>query len=181
MLVGLLGPNGNRAIGRVGDTEAHGAHQAHVVDLFAGVDFHFVAAWFPTAFRGEQCEVAGLVFQGDVHRVFGHDWLPRGSCFRLGIAAPEYLKRLIVLVQFEHDENRLRPGGELLGGCDRNDFMGPLKAQFFIESLGEHDAAKHAFGRGVEIVRFGVLSAVLKVRDRHIAREGEILSSERGA
>lgn len=175
----LSGLGGNRGIGRRGDGEAHGAHQTHVVDLFAGVDFHFIAAGFPPAFRGEQCEITGLVFQGDVHRVFRHDRLPSRPCFRLGVATPEYLKRLIVLVKLEDNEDRFRTGEELFGWSDRDDFVGPLKAQFFIESLGEDNAAEHALGRGVKIVGFCVLGAILKVRDRHIVREGELLGSER--
>ena len=83
-----------------------------------------------------------------------------------------------MLVKFEDNEDRFGSFGELLGRSDRNDFMGPLKTQFFVEPFGEDDVAKHALGRGVEIVGFSVFCAVLKIRDRYVMSQREILSPE---
>ena len=79
-----------------------------------------------------------------------------------------------MLVELEYDEDRFSSGGELFGWFDGNDFMGPLKAQFFIEPFGENNAAKHSFRRGVKIIGFGAVGAVLEVRDRRIVGQREI-------
>lgn len=86
-----------------------------------------------------------------------------------------------MLVQLKHDENRFAGGRELFGRFDGNNFMGPLEAQFFIEPLGEHNATKHPFRRGVEIVGFGALGPVLKIGDRDIVGQGKVFGPGQGA
>lgn len=83
-----------------------------------------------------------------------------------------------MLVKLEYDEDRFGPGGELFGWFDGDDFMSPLKAQLFIKPFGKDNPAKHSFGWGVEIVRLGALGVILKVRDRHIVSQREILGPE---
>ena len=80
-----------------------------------------------------------------------------------------------MLVQLEDDEDRRGSDGEPFGGSDRHDFMSALKAEFFLEGFGQNNAAKHALRRGVEIVGCGSFGAVLKVRDRHVVGQREIL------
>ena len=79
-----------------------------------------------------------------------------------------------MLVELEYDEDRFGSGGELFGWFDGNDFMGSLKAQFFIEPFGEDNAAKHSFRRGVKIIGCGAVGAVLEVGDRRIVGQREI-------
>ena len=79
-----------------------------------------------------------------------------------------------MLMQLEDDEDWLGSGGKPFGRSDRYDFMGALKAEFFLERFGQHNAAKHALRRGVKIVRRGSFGAVLKVRDRHIVGQRKI-------
>ncbi|ULA59204.1 MAG: hypothetical protein LZF60_90083 [Nitrospira sp.] len=122
-----------------------------------------------------------MIFQRDVHRIFSDHDLSLCSGHILRIAAPKDLEGLVVLVQFEHNEDRPGTGGESVGGSDGNDFMGPLEAQFFIEPFGEHDVTKHAFGWGVEIVRLGALGTILKVGDRDVVGEGKLFGPQEGA
>ena len=88
-LIGLLMSRRLLLVFRRGDRKAHGAHETHVVDLLAGMDFHFVSAGLPVAVCREQLEIAGLVFQGDVHGIFSDYRLSIQSGYLLGIAAPE--------------------------------------------------------------------------------------------
>src|SRR5687768_12389737 len=83
-----------------------------------------------------------------------------------------------MLVKFEDNEDRPGPFGELLSRLDWNDFMGALKTQFFIEPLGEDNVAEHAFRWSVEIVGMGAFCSVLKVRDRHVMGQRQVLSPE---
>lgn len=81
-----------------GDCETHRAHQTHLVNLFAHVDFHFVSAGLPCALWRREHEIAAVVFKRNVHRVLPnhHGGIEAGYRFRE--TAPEDLESLIVLV-----------------------------------------------------------------------------------
>ena len=58
-----------------------------------------------------------------------------------------------MLMQLEDDEDWLGSGGKLFGRSDRYNFMCALKAEFFLETFGQHNTTKHALRRGIKIVR----------------------------
>lgn len=86
-----------------------------------------------------------------------------------------------MLVELEDDEDRLGSDGKLFGRSNGNNFVGSLESQFFIKSFGEDDAAKHALWRGVEIIGYGTLCAVLKIRNRHVVSQRKVLCPEEGS
>ena len=104
-----------------------------------------------------------------IHRIFSDHGSSVQPCHFLRVAAPEYLERLVMLMEFEDDEDRSGAGGELFGRSDGNNFMGSLKSELLIKPFGEHDVAEHSFGWGVEVIGFRALGAVLEIGNRHIA------------
>ena len=81
------------------DGETHRAHETHLIDLLAGMNLHLVPSGFPAAWRGRQFQIAALILQGDVHRVFGEagGWIEPLNSF--WPAPSEDCKCLVMLMQ----------------------------------------------------------------------------------
>ena len=158
-----------------GDRKAHRSHESRIVHLLAGVDFDFVSAGAPAVLGGKEFEVSGLILQRDVHRIFGDDRAGQEAHDLFGVAPAEDLKGLIVLVQFEHDEDRLGAGGELFGRPHRDNLMSPANPQLLIEPFGNHDFSEHALRRGIKTIGLRILRAVLEFRNRYIVGQGQLV------
>lgn len=155
------------------DGEPHRADEAHFADLFAGMDFDFVAARCPVLVRREQLEVAAFILQCNVHGVFADDRARLNARYPIGNAPAEDFKALVVLMEGKHDEDILGVGGKAFGRVHRHNLVGLPEAHFFFKPFGHRDGAEHACRRGVEVIGLGVFGPILKFRNREVFRNGQ--------
>ena len=81
-----------------------------------------------------------------------------------------------MLMHLKDDEHSTGVRAEDLGRTDGDDLVGSTESHLFFEPLGELDGAKNAFRRGIEVIGSDIFLPILKLRDRHVSREGELLS-----
>ena len=124
------------------DGEPHRSHQAHLVDLFSHMNFHFVAAGFPCALWGREREIAAVVFERNVHRILSNHDGGIETDYGFREAAPKHLEPLIMLVKMEHDKDAGSVGLEPVGRFHRHNFMRTVKAQLFVESFRRCNSLK---------------------------------------